>query len=117
MRTLFAVRRVKQIVMSINDPQSYFEFLGALIELLFSNKASNSSNIMPQMQAEFLAALDGSPYILTQIMIGLYLRTQPDTIQALMTKLERDAMPFFTGEIEAIFKKFDPQGVYSDVKM
>jgi len=103
--------------MSINDPQSYFEFLGALIELLFSNKAANSSNVMPQMQTEFLAALDKAPYIFTKIMICLYLRTQPDTIQALMTKLERDAMPFFTGEIEAIFKKFDPQGVYSDVKM
>jgi len=43
LRKLLAFRRVKQIIMSINDPQSYVDFLSALIELFFIKDADKKS--------------------------------------------------------------------------
>jgi len=58
------------------------------------------------MQMEFLACLDQEPYVFTKILLGLFLRMQPGTIQSLVGRLHsghRNTIPFFRAEIEDIF--------------
>ena len=71
---------------------NFIVLLSTLVELFFQEGTA------PEMEKEFLSCLDQDSYIFMKILLALYLKMPPDTIQNLMQSLEeagRNAMPFF----------------------
>jgi hypothetical protein len=54
--------------MSINDPESFMQFIQAIVELFFDKK----KHIDPKLVSEFMESMEQPPYIFIKVILGVY---------------------------------------------
>lgn len=108
---IFGMRRVKQLVMSINDPANFLSFTNELIGLFFAQSSGSKRD-----QDALMASLSSKPYAFLKCMLLMYQKSPMDEVLSSLENLERDQLPFFKYEVGQIFKQFDPSGVYQQVR-
>lgn len=99
---LFSLRRVKQVVQSVNDPKSFLDMLNALLQML------TAPGLKMEVLQTITASLNQEPFYLLLLLLQLYFK-QP--VEETLQQMGRDSTPFFASEIKQIFSSFDPSGV------
>lgn len=54
--------------MSINDPESFMQFIQALVELFFDKKKQTE----PKMVSEFMESMEQPPYVFVKVILAVY---------------------------------------------
>ena len=107
LRCLFSNRRVQVLFRSVNDASNFCAILDAFILLLLKEDSLEAVKV-------FLKAICQEPYKLWAIFIYQYFTKDKISQEAtrLVDQLKRESVIFFEKELDDIFERFDPKGLF-----